>query len=298
MKHLVIFLSVIFLSTNLFAQGTGVLYLYKTSKGLVWKNIGNDKIQAKYNGAIQNGKPEGIGNLTSPNGDKYDGLWSDGKKHGQGTYTFSSGAKYEGIWKEGKKHSHGTFSWSNGNKYVGEWNVGKIHGQGTYSYSNGNKYAGKWEEGKKHGKGTYTYASGSIYEGEFKYGPMNGQGKFTWYNGTKRVGEFRKGKLWNITEYGKKGDILRKWVNGVKVVDKRKEQFLYLRKDNGKWLWSEKGNEKNDGIYFGIINEKGLPSEAGIITFPNGDKYEGELNSGIIHGQGTFSWSDGNIYIG
>ena len=221
MKHLVIFLSVIFLSTNLFAQGTGVLYLYKTSKGLVWKNIGNDKIQAKYNGAIQNGKPEGIGNLTSPNGDKKDVLWSEGKKHGQGIYT---------------------------------------------------------------------YASGSIYEGEFKYGAMNGQGIFTWYNGTKRVGEFRKGKLWNITEYGKKGDILRKWVNGVKVVDKRKEQFLYLRKDNGKWLWSEKGNEKNDGIYFGIINEKGLPSEAGIITFPNGDKYEGELNSGIIHGQGTFSW--------
>ena len=126
----------------------------------------------------------------------------------------------------------------------------KREGLGVFTYSNGNKYTGKWEEGKKHGKGTYTYASGSIYEGEFKYGAMNGQGIFTWYNGTKRVGEFRKGKLWNITEYGKKGDILRKWVNGVKVVDKRKEQFLYLRKDNGKWLWSEKGNEKNDGIYF------------------------------------------------
>ena len=127
---------------------------------------------------------------------------------------------------------------------------------------------------------------------------MDGQGIFTWYKGIKRVGEFKKGKLWNITEYGKKGNILRKWVNGVKVVDKKKEQFLYLRKENGEWLWSEKGNENNDGKYVGIINENGLPSEAGIITFPNGDKYEGELNGGIIHGHGTFTWSDGNMYIG
>ena len=96
MKHLLIFLSIFFLSTNLFSQETGVLYLYKTSSGLVWKTIGDDKIQAKYNGAINEGKPEGIGNLTSPNGDKFDGVWKDGKKHGQGTYTFSSGANYDG----------------------------------------------------------------------------------------------------------------------------------------------------------------------------------------------------------
>ena len=87
-------------------------------------------------------------------------------------------------------------------------------------------------------------------------------------------------------------------MNGVKVVDKKKEQFLYLRKENGKWLWSKKGNDNNDGKYVGIINEKGLPSEAGIITFPNGDKYEGELNNGVLNGRGTFTWSDGNTYIG
>ena len=132
MKHLFILLSILFLSPILFGQETGVLFLYKTSSGLVWKTIGDDKVQAKYNGAIKNGKPEGIGNLTSPDGDKYRGLWKKGEKHGQGTYTFSSGANYEGKWKDGKKHGQGTFSWSNGNKYVGEWNAGVIHGQGTY----------------------------------------------------------------------------------------------------------------------------------------------------------------------
>ena len=108
MKHLFISLSILFLSINLFGQVNGVLYLYKTSSGLVWKTIGDDKVQAKYNGTIKRGKPEGIGNLTSPDGNKY-----------------------EGIWKDGKKHGKGTFSWSNGNKYVGKWNVGVIHGQGT-----------------------------------------------------------------------------------------------------------------------------------------------------------------------
>ena len=132
MKHLIIFLTILFLSTNLFCQETGVLYLYKTSSGFLWKTSGDDKVQSKYNGEIKNGKPEGIGNLTSPDGEKYEGLWNDGEKNGQGTYTFSSGAKYDGLWKDGKKHGQGTFSWSNGNKYVGEWNVGVIHGQGRY----------------------------------------------------------------------------------------------------------------------------------------------------------------------
>ena len=79
MKNLIIFLSILFLSNNLFANETGVLYLYKTSTGLVWKTIGDEKIQAKYKGGIKNGKPEGIGNLASPNGDKYDGDWKNGK---------------------------------------------------------------------------------------------------------------------------------------------------------------------------------------------------------------------------
>ena len=74
-----------------------------------------------------------------------------------------------------------------------------------------------------------------MYEGEFKDGAMDGQGVFIWHKGIKRVGEFKKGKLWNISEYGKKGNILRKWVNGVKVVDKKKEQFcIYVRRmENG-----------------------------------------------------------------
>jgi len=69
MKHLLILLSILLLSSPLFGQETGVLYLWE-------------------------------------NGTKYLGEWKDGKKHGQGTYTYGKGEwevdKYVGEWKDGK----------------------------------------------------------------------------------------------------------------------------------------------------------------------------------------------------
>ena len=40
--------------------------------------------------------------------------------------------------------------------------------------------------------------------------------------------------------------ILKKWVNGVMVFDKKKEMLLFLRNENGRWVWLESGNEEND----------------------------------------------------
>ena len=74
-------------------------------------------------------------------------------------------------------------------------------------------------------------------------------------------------------------------LNGVKVVDKKKDKVLFLRKDNEGWLWSENGNERNDGKYVGILNKNGLPSEGGTFSWSNGNKYEGEWKEGERHGQ-------------
>ena len=52
MKHLLIILSILLLSSPLFGQDTGVIYLWE-------------------------------------NGTKYMGEWKDGEKHGQGTFTWS-----------------------------------------------------------------------------------------------------------------------------------------------------------------------------------------------------------------
>ena len=40
---------------------------------------------------------EGLGSVTTPDGDKYVGEWKDGKKNGQGTFTFGKG-KHEGDY--------------------------------------------------------------------------------------------------------------------------------------------------------------------------------------------------------
>jgi len=51
-----------------------------------WFEDGDEENDGKYVGEIENGKPNGHGTPTSPDGDKYEGEWKDGEKHGQGTY--------------------------------------------------------------------------------------------------------------------------------------------------------------------------------------------------------------------
>jgi len=100
--------------------------------------------------------------------------------------------------------------------YVGEEIDGKRHGQGTVTYSNGKKYVGEFKNGKRNGQGTMTYSDGRKYVGGVKNGKWDGQGTFTFPNGNKGIGEFRENKPWNITEYDNYGNIIVKWVNGVR----------------------------------------------------------------------------------
>ena len=98
MKHLLILLSIILLTSPVFGQGSGVLYLYKTSSGKKWKTFGDGKVQPKYKGEIKNGKPNGQGIHTYPDGERYVGEFKNGIQDGQGTNTFSNGWNGIGEW--------------------------------------------------------------------------------------------------------------------------------------------------------------------------------------------------------
>ncbi len=98
MKHLLIILSFLLLTSPLFGQETGVLDRLWDGKIVVWKTFGDDDVNKKYEGEIKNGEPNGFGILTSPYGDKHVGGWKKGKEHGQGTYTHPDGNKYVGGW--------------------------------------------------------------------------------------------------------------------------------------------------------------------------------------------------------
>ena len=70
MKHLLILLSILLLSSPVIVQETGVLYLYETSSGIQWKTFGYEKVQPKYEGELKNGKMYGLGVLTYPYDEK------------------------------------------------------------------------------------------------------------------------------------------------------------------------------------------------------------------------------------
>ena len=146
MKHLLIILSFLILYSPLFGQGNGVLYLWDTSSGKVWKTFRDKDTQPKYKGQVENGKPNGLGTYTFNDGRKYVGNWIDGEQNGQGTLSSPNGEKYEGEWKDGLMHGQGTYNWLYGKKYVGEWKDGE-----KWNITNYDRYGnimGKWVNGE------------------------------------------------------------------------------------------------------------------------------------------------------
>ena len=105
----------------------GVIFLKKkdVNGGSKWFEDGDEENDGKYVWKIENGKPNGHGTLTSPDGDKYEGEWKDGEKHGQGTTTYSDGSEYAGGWKNDKKHGQGQYNWSDGGKTIGIFREGE-----------------------------------------------------------------------------------------------------------------------------------------------------------------------------
>ena len=127
MRHILIILSFLLLSSPLFGNFNIVetLYKWETASGIQWEGFGDKEIHRQYKGEVENGKPNGLGIMISPYRDKYVGEWKDGKYHGKGTWTLPGGVKYEGEWKDGEKHGQGTYTFPNGTKYVGEFKKGR-----------------------------------------------------------------------------------------------------------------------------------------------------------------------------
>ena len=98
MKHLLIIFSILLPSSPLFGKGeeTGVLFERRVNGKFGWYKGGDEKKDWKYVGEIKNGKPNGHGTLTKPEGSIYVGEFKDGKYHGQGTFNWYDGDKFVG----------------------------------------------------------------------------------------------------------------------------------------------------------------------------------------------------------
>ena len=182
MKHLLILISFLLLSSPLFGDNHKVekictiidgcriidgetLYGWGKYPDWNWVEFGEKDTHPMYQGEVKDGKPNGLGIMTYPDGHKYVGEFKDGLPNGQGTETYSTGEKYIGD-KDGKRNGHVTFIYFiRGDKYVGEFKDGQRHGQGTYTFGKGefegDKYVGKFKDGKIW-NGTKYYKNGYI----------------------------------------------------------------------------------------------------------------------------------------
>ena len=148
-KIFVVFALFLHLLVNpiLFGKEAGVLYMNKTSSGYAWKSFEDGIVHSKYNGEIQNGRPNGFGYQTYKNGNKYFGEHKNGLPNGEGRSIYPDGSMYLGEYKNGKFHGQGTFIWKDGYYYEGEFRDGTPNGQGTETLPNGH-LVGEYKDGK------------------------------------------------------------------------------------------------------------------------------------------------------
>ena len=177
MKHLLIIFSILLLSSFVTScdKKEETLYRWETSSGIVWKRFGDKDTHRVYKGEWKNGekwRPNGLGVMTYPDGQKYVGEWKNGKYNGQGTSTYPDGGKYVGEFKDGKKNGQGTRTWSGGSKYVGKFKDGLANGKGKNTYTDGGWYEGSWKEGQSWTGITFDK------DGNISYKKVNGKIQF------------------------------------------------------------------------------------------------------------------------
>ena len=152
------------------SSSQGVLFLRNVNGGSKWFEDGDEDNDRKYIGEIENGKPNGTGTITFPDGEKCEGKWKDGKI-GQGTRTFPDGNKYVGEFKDGEYNGQGTWTLNNGDKYVEDFKNGLII-KGTQYAISGDNYVGEFKDG--------SMWNGTTYE-------MDGNIFGKWVNGKLKV---------------------------------------------------------------------------------------------------------------
>ena len=168
------------------------------------------------------------------------------------------------------------------------------------NYPDGRKYVGNISYSDSPlGYGTMTWRNGDKYVGEFGiFGRRDGLGLMIYANGDKYVGQ------WEDDERSGKGTMTYK--NG------RVEKGIWK---DGKLVSSTSTNSQttnttttqpqspivtktyDNGEYVGQMKD-GKRHGQGTYTYANGNKYEGQWEYGLRHGQGTFTWASGSIYVG
>ncbi len=135
--------------SNARANGTG---------RLEWR-IG-DEIEQEYRGPMRDGRPEGKGELTWPDGHHYIGLFQQGRIEGQGMMIWPNGDRYLGNFVNGERHGRGVLQAADGGRQEGDWRHDKLTGRGVRNVGETGRYSGEMRDGIPDGPGIYTGLEG------------------------------------------------------------------------------------------------------------------------------------------
>ncbi len=120
-----------------------------------------------YSGSWVNGKKEGLGRMSYPDGSSYYGHWADNQPNGEGSYTYPNGDIYSGAWLNGARQGNGTYLFAaNDSQLVGVWENGQVT-NGRWVHKNGTSWHGKFKAGNPIGKGSFYTHGGNQINGEY-----------------------------------------------------------------------------------------------------------------------------------
>lgn len=123
-------------------------------------------------------KKDGLGEISSKNGDKYKGHLVKGKKQGLGCYFHSKyNVKYKGEFADDLPNGSGKLKFSTGEYFKGLFSSGMLKdGYTTVRYQDQSIYEGELQNGKRKGSGRIEYIQGGIYIGLWENDQRTGQG--------------------------------------------------------------------------------------------------------------------------
>ncbi|KAI5685021.1 MORN repeat [Leishmania braziliensis] len=302
-----------------------------------WTPVMYGRLDGTYTGNWARGLPHGQGIWQWSDGSRYSGGVAQYVPSGAGTLTSASSVQYTGDLQEGQAEGSGVWEdKARGLKYEGQWLTGQPHGSGvatllavalppslqssapTVSVSS-HMYEGSWADGKPSGQGReYTSEDRRhvAYEGGYVDGFREGEGTISFDDAGGTTGDpsLTPSPGMSLPRYLKyKGNFLRGAPGGgtgcLTLSNKTSieggfdaqlqllpDRDVSIRSGNETWTFK--------GVYYAAKH-----TGCGVMTFANGDVYNGEVEDASCgdgrqhqqslfnlqrHGHGTYKFVEGN----
>ena len=189
----------------------------------------------------------------------YEGEYnSQGEFDGIGIHLFDKNCIYIGRFKKDQYNGKGLLISNEGNSLYGDFVQGECNGDGHLIILGQSDYQGKFINNQKNGYGVEKYIDNSIYEGNFLNGDKSGKGKYTFPNGEYYEGNFKND----------------------------------LYEGEGIYEWPEEGRKYQGQFHSGNIEGKGMTQ------YNDGSIYKGNYVGGLKQGEGSFTWNNGQTFVG